>query len=105
MVIFYGEELLAPRPTPKLEDHPLSGVRDCLCNVFAATLRIRRTFLHPKLEDAPCRGDRDLLIMDSAQHISYKETGKLLTDVLPFLKIMQFQKNYMIIEILISTNN
>jgi hypothetical protein len=25
MVIFYGEELLAPRPTPKLEDHPLSG--------------------------------------------------------------------------------
>jgi hypothetical protein len=22
---FYGEELLAPRPTPKLEDHPLSG--------------------------------------------------------------------------------
>jgi hypothetical protein len=25
MVIFYGEELLAPRPTPKLEDHPLSA--------------------------------------------------------------------------------
>jgi hypothetical protein len=23
IVIFYGEELLAPRPTPKLEDHPL----------------------------------------------------------------------------------
>jgi hypothetical protein len=22
-IIFYGEELLAPRPTPKLEDHPL----------------------------------------------------------------------------------
>jgi hypothetical protein len=22
-LIFYGEELLAPRPTPKLEDHPL----------------------------------------------------------------------------------
>jgi hypothetical protein len=27
---FYGEELLARRPTPKLEDHPLSAVRDCL---------------------------------------------------------------------------
>jgi hypothetical protein len=26
----YGEELLAPRPNPKLEDHPLSEVRDCL---------------------------------------------------------------------------
>jgi hypothetical protein len=29
-LIFYGEELLAPRPTRKLEDHPLSAVRDCL---------------------------------------------------------------------------
>jgi hypothetical protein len=36
MVIFYGEELLPPRPTPKLEDHPLSAVRDFLFNVFAA---------------------------------------------------------------------
>ena len=35
---FYGEELLAPRPTPKPENHPLSAVRDCLFNIFAATL-------------------------------------------------------------------
>jgi len=34
------EELLAPRPTPKLEDHPLSDVRDYLFNIFAATLHI-----------------------------------------------------------------
>jgi hypothetical protein len=27
-LIFYGEELLAPCPTLKLEDHPLSAVRD-----------------------------------------------------------------------------
>jgi hypothetical protein len=60
LVIFYGEELLAPRPTPKLEDHPLSAVRDC---IFAATLPIRRPFLHPQPEDAPCRGDRDRLIV------------------------------------------
>jgi hypothetical protein len=45
IVIFYGEELLAPRPTPKLEDHLLSAVRDC---IFAATLHIRRPFLHPQ---------------------------------------------------------
>ena len=38
---FYGEALLAPRPTPKLKDHPLSAVRDCLFNLFAATLNIR----------------------------------------------------------------
>jgi hypothetical protein len=37
-LIFYGE-LLAPRPTPKLEDHPLSAVRDCLSTIFAATLQ------------------------------------------------------------------
>jgi hypothetical protein len=37
---FHGEELLAPRPSPKLEDHPLSTVRDCLFNIFAATLHI-----------------------------------------------------------------
>jgi hypothetical protein len=41
-LIFYGEELLAPRPTPKLEDHPLSAIRDCLFNIFAATLHIWR---------------------------------------------------------------
>ena len=40
MIRFYGEELLAPRPSPKLEDYPLSAVRDCLFNIFAATLHI-----------------------------------------------------------------
>jgi hypothetical protein len=40
--IFYGEVLLTPRPTPKLEDHPLSAVRDCLFNIIAATLHIWR---------------------------------------------------------------
>ena len=30
----------APRPTPKLEDHSSSAVRDCLFNLFAATLLI-----------------------------------------------------------------
>jgi len=39
-LVLYGQELLAPRPTPKLEDHPHSAVRNCLFNTFAATLRI-----------------------------------------------------------------
>ena len=39
-MFFDGEVLLAPRPTPKLEDHPSSAVRDCLFNRFAATLHI-----------------------------------------------------------------
>jgi hypothetical protein len=30
----------ASPPTPKLEDHPSSAVRDCLFNLFTATLHI-----------------------------------------------------------------
>jgi len=41
-LMFYGKELLAPRPTPKLEGHPLSAVRDCLVGVFAVILHIQR---------------------------------------------------------------
>jgi hypothetical protein len=71
MLIFYGEELSAPRPTPKLEYHPLSAVRDSLFNVFAATLHIYRPFLHLQPKDAPCRGDRDPIIMVTGTHLSW----------------------------------
>jgi len=37
---FYGEDLSTPRPTPKLKDHTLSAIRDCLFIIFAATLDI-----------------------------------------------------------------
>jgi len=33
----------APRSTPKLEDHPLSAVRNCLFNIYTANLLSRRT--------------------------------------------------------------
>jgi hypothetical protein len=62
VIIFYGEELLAPRLTPKLEDHPLLAVRDCLFKTFAATLHIWRPFFNPQPENAPCLGDRGPLI-------------------------------------------
>jgi hypothetical protein len=39
-IFYYGKELLAPRSNPKLEDHPLSAIRDCLFNIFTATLYI-----------------------------------------------------------------
>jgi len=32
---FYGEEVLAPCPTSKLEDYLLSDVSNCLFNIFA----------------------------------------------------------------------
>jgi len=40
MIPFYSDELLAPRPTRKLEDRPFSAVRHCLFNIFAATHHI-----------------------------------------------------------------
>ena len=39
MIRFYGE-LVAPRPTPNLNDHPKMAVCDCLFDIFAATLHI-----------------------------------------------------------------
>jgi len=35
---FYDKQLLLPRTTPKLEDHPLSVVCNCLFNIFATIL-------------------------------------------------------------------
>jgi hypothetical protein len=48
--IFYGEALLAPCPTPKLMDRPVSAVRDCLFDIFAATLHTWRA-TPPYLKD------------------------------------------------------
>ena len=56
---FYGEELLAPHPTPKLQDHPLSAVCGWLFNIYRSYPPYWRPFLHPQPEDAPCYGDRD----------------------------------------------
>jgi len=39
-ICFDREELLALHPTPKLEDHTLSAVRNFLFNIFSATLQI-----------------------------------------------------------------
>jgi hypothetical protein len=58
---FDGEALLAPRPTPKLEDHLVGCVR-LLIQYIRSYPPYRRPFLHPQPEDSPCRGDRDPLI-------------------------------------------
>ena len=58
MVTFYGKELVAPRSTPKLEDHPFSAICNSLFNAFAAAVHIWRPFLHPEPEDALSRRER-----------------------------------------------
>jgi hypothetical protein len=55
-------------PTLKLEDYPLSFVRDFLFNIFTTTLHIWMPFFHPQPEDAPCCGDRDPFIMGCVGH-------------------------------------
>jgi len=52
--------LLAPRPTPKLEEHPLSAFKDCLFNLFAATLHIggRSSIRNPRTRHAVVTGSR-----------------------------------------------
>jgi len=38
--ICFCDESLAPRPTSRMEDHPLSAIHNCLFNIFAASLHI-----------------------------------------------------------------
>jgi hypothetical protein len=40
--IHTDDEFLAPRPTPKVENHALSAVCDCFFNIFSATLHTWR---------------------------------------------------------------
>jgi len=61
----YGEELSTPRLTPKLEDHPLSAVCDCLFNTFEGTLHNggRFSIRNPRTRQAVVTGTP--LIMES----------------------------------------
>jgi hypothetical protein len=59
-LIFHGEELLAPRPTPKLEDQPLSAVRDCIYPAYlqaVSSIRNLRT-RHAVVTRGPPNMDR-----------------------------------------------
>jgi len=65
---FYGEELLAPRPKPRFEDHFLFDVRDCLLILYAGTFHIGSRSSIRNLEDPPCLCDSDPQIMDLFLH-------------------------------------
>ena len=54
--IFTVRCFLAPRPTPKLKDHPLLDVCACLFNIFAAALHIEGRSSIRKPKDVPRRG-------------------------------------------------
>jgi hypothetical protein len=69
MIRSYGEELLAPCPTPKLEDHILVGCPRLLIQYMRSYCPYWRPFLHPQPEGEPCRGERDSRITDSGINI------------------------------------
>jgi hypothetical protein len=72
---FYGMELLAICPAPMLKNHPLSAVRDCLFNIFAANLHTCRPFLHPQPDGAPCCGDRNSLNFHGKKVLTHGADG------------------------------
>ena len=60
---FYGEELLAIRPTPQAGRSPLVGFPQLLIQYIRSYPPYYRRFLHPQPEHAPFSGDSDPLIM------------------------------------------
>ena len=83
MATFYDEELLKPRPTSKLEDHPLLSLHNCLLNIFADTLHIGG-------HSSTCNL-RTLQIVVTATHLScthgnlpiqiYEEKNKIISQI------------------------
>jgi len=61
VILFYGEELLAPRPTLQAGGSPLVGCPRLLIQYICNYPPDWRLFFHPQVKDAPCRGDRDPL--------------------------------------------
>jgi len=61
MIRFYGELLLAPRPSRNWGPL-LVGCPQLLIQYIRRYPPYGTPFLHPQPEDAPCRGDRDPLI-------------------------------------------
>jgi hypothetical protein len=59
-LIFYGEELLAPCPTPQAGGPPLVGCLRLLIQYIHSQLPSKTggSLFHPQPEDAPCRGDK-----------------------------------------------
>jgi hypothetical protein len=57
MMRFYSEELLASHSTPKLVNHIMLAVHDCLFNILTVS-SILETIPPSATEDRPCGGER-----------------------------------------------
>jgi hypothetical protein len=91
--VYKSEELLAPHPTTKLEDHSTSSGCDCLFTIIAAVLHIWRPF-PPSAEDIcliwisdtknwfspACQTVQQRLLHGQAQNSSHNKCSLSVTD-------------------------
>jgi hypothetical protein len=72
--------VLSTLPNPRLADHLLLAVRNCLFDIFAAAIHFWRPFLQPQPENTPCHGDRDPFIAGrfSIVNIFFPKTAPVL---------------------------
>jgi hypothetical protein len=73
MIRFYGEDLLVPRPTSKLQDYRLLAACYWLFNTFAATLHIEAR--------SPIRNLRTPHSVLAGTHLSWGATIRLIISV------------------------
>jgi hypothetical protein len=68
--LFYGEGLLRPHPTPKLEDHPFSAVRSCPPDLeafsFISNLRTRHAMVTKDPPNMDYQASRTLIPVSSS---------------------------------------
>jgi hypothetical protein len=88
VLVFYSEKLFVPHPTPKLEDHPLLAVHDCLFNIFTAILHIWRSIPDKHIQNWRRKGGyegktKGLVYTSTLAVITYRsgeENGRERTD-------------------------
>jgi hypothetical protein len=75
-LIFYGEEMLTPRPIPKLENHPLSAVRDCLFNIVTDLINASPGNSFVNTNTGNNRGPRQERVRRYKKSVSGQRSGK-----------------------------
>jgi hypothetical protein len=72
-LFFYGEALLAPCPTRKVEGHPLPAVRYFLFNIYSQLPSISGgRLLHPQPENPPNLDHKFHVILNMNSHYFFK---------------------------------
>jgi len=99
--VFYSEGFLAPRLTHKLEGHPSSAVRDCLFNLFLATLLIggRSSIRNLRTRHAVVTGTHykeylsRILVISTRRHMCMYENSRLMLRIIRMFQTKKCSEN------------